>query len=185
MSHEVRGGSFKGIAYYNLSNGESGSANMAGTLTGLNPSKDEVRNRVSNLTYSVVMFLRTGLKQFNSNGRPFRSIGFGAGGVELPNAEQLWHWQKNVDLAELDLVAAFAESAKYPETMRNNGFAKLPDFTQDEVKLQALQNLVGQTYFVPRRNGQGWKPMSKRLSFADDVVKLENEIKSGNPPADW
>tara|TARA_R110000850_G_scaffold8981_4_gene33027 strand:+ start:571 stop:1476 length:906 start_codon:yes stop_codon:yes gene_type:complete len=185
LSDEVLDGKYSMRASYRLSNGQTGNGNRSGEAKGENPSSDAVRQRVGNLSHSVILYKRNKFKQFNQNARPFRRDGIGAGGIETPSSEQFWNWHSSVDQAVSELDLLYTEAKKYPELLRSKGFASLPDFTADQIKLQAIQSVVAQSYFVPLRNGKGWKPMTDRLLFADDVLSMELDIQSGNPPQGW
>ncbi|MCF6445926.1 hypothetical protein [Nereida sp. MMG025] len=185
ITNNVMGGTYQARFTYRLSNNQTGNAQRSGDLTGENPTPQDVRARLSNLTYDVLVYLSNEFKQFNSNGMPRTANGFGVGGLNTPEAKDLWDWKHNLDTAVVSFDAAFAAAELYPERMRNSGFPNVPDFSADERKRHALQSLVGEPYYIPTRVGKGWEPMRKRLSFADDVMKIETDVAAGNPPANW
>lgn len=179
------GGDYQANFSYRFTNGQIGTDQRSGFLGGENPTHDAVRLRAANPKYAGLLHLGNGFVHFNANGRPRIAAGFGIGGLDDPSSTDLWNWEQNLDRAVAEFDARFAEAEKYPEMMRQLGFSAMPDFTSDELKLHALQSLVGQPYFVPARGGSGWVPMRNRLPFADDVVQIAADVAAGNPLAGW
>jgi len=184
ISNDVRGGNINLRITYAMTNGQNGTETKSLAITGENPTKDQIRAEINNLTYAVVFHHLSNLEQFK-NGHPKLTRGFGVGALSAPNASDIWNWKRGVTLRKAGLDIAFSNAKNHPANMRNSGFANLPDFTEEQVKLQALQYIVGQDYFIPNASGNGWVEAKPRRPFADKIVQIEKDIQAGNPPNGW
>lgn len=185
MDGKVVGGNVVTNVVARTSTGDTSSGQKAETFLGNNPLNDDVRKYLANPTYAVVVYDRSRFRQFGADGKPNVGKGFGVMQIAPTDAEQPWHWKRNVDAGRAQLDKAWAEAKAYPAKMRANGYPKIPDFSTKELKLFALQSLVGEQYYVPNTNGRQWMPNNKRSDYADRLVKLEAEVAQGKPPADW
>jgi hypothetical protein len=185
MDGKVVGGNVFTNVVARISTGETSSGQKAETFLGNNPANDDVRKYLANPTYAVVVYDRSRFKQFASDGKPNVGKGFGVMQIAPADAEQPWHWKRNVDAGRAGLDAAWAAAKAYPAKMRANGYPKIPDFSAKELKLFALQSLVGEQYYVPNTNGRQWIPNNKRSDYADRLAKIEADVVAGKPPADW
>lgn len=167
------------------SNGQTGGKQDIQFFIGTNPENKTVRDVIANLTYSVVAFDRSQFKQFATDGQPAFKDGFGVFALNAPNAEQVWNWRMNVAQGVMDINAQWAKAKAYPAKMRQTGFPRLPDFTDRELKLFALQSLVGELYFVPNEGKRQWIPNRQRSNYADRLVKIEKDVAEGRPPQGW
>jgi hypothetical protein len=173
--------------YAVLDNGQRDKApDTPGNFLGNNPSNDSVRVAIANPTFSAIVYDRSKFKQFRPDGSPNFGGGFGVMKLSSPDSEQIWHWRRNVDAGKSLLDATWVAARGYPAKMRQSGFPKIPDFTAEQLKLFALQSLVGEVYFVPNRAGNQWiRNTASKSDYADRIVKLEKDVASGKPPADW
>ena len=185
MDGKVVGGNVVTSVVARISTGQASSAQKNETFLGNNPANDDVRKYIANPTYAVVAYDRSRFRQFGADGKPTIGKGFGVMQIAPADAEQPWHWKKNVDAGRAQLDKAWAEAKAYPAKMRASGYPKIPDFNAKELKFFALQSLVGEQYYVPNTNGRQWIPNNKRSDYADRLVKLESEVAAGKPPADW
>lgn len=185
MGGKIIGGNVAIAATGRLSDGRVDTGGRADSSFGNNPNNSDVRSVIGNPTYAVVAYDRSKFKQFGANGLPGFDKGFGVMRLEAPDAEQVWHWRRNVDGGKAVLDAAWAAARSYPEKMRKSGYPKLPDFSERETRLFALQSLVSEAYFVPNANGRQWIPNKNRSNYADRLVEIEEAVASGKPPADW
>lgn len=182
---KIVGGNVSATATVVLSNGASHSDKKTDVYWGNNPATKDVRALIANPTYAVVAYDRSKFRQFDANGRPVFNKGFGVMLLSAPDAEQVWHWRRNVAEGKPKLDAAWAGARTYPDKMRKNGYPKLPDFSAKEHRLFALQSLVGELYYVPNTNGSQWIPNPKRSDYADRLARIEDAVAAGKPPADW
>lgn len=185
MDGKVLGGSVATSATARLSDGRTASAQQADTFLGNNPANADVRAAIGNPTYSVVAYDRSRFKQFGPDGRPVFVKGFGIMQVVSPDAEQVWHWKRNVEAGKQSLDAAWKEAGAYPAKMRASGYPRIPDFSGKEQRMFALQSLVGEFYYVPNTNGRQWIPNKGRSDYADSLARLESDVAAGKPPSDW
>jgi hypothetical protein len=181
----ILGGNVSGVATVRLSNGVTHSDRKVDTYWGNNPATKDVRTLIANPTYAAVAYDRSRFRQFDASGRPVFNKGFGVMLLPAPDAEQVWHWRRNVADGKARLDAAWAGARMWPDKMRKNGYPRLPDFSGNELRLFALQSLVGELYFVPNTNGRQWIPNPKRSDYADRLAKIEDAVAAGKPPADW
>lgn len=185
MGGKILGGNIAVSATARLSDGRVDSKGQTDSSFGNNPNNSDVRSAIGNPTYAVIAYDRSKFKQFGANGLPSFDKGFGVMRLEAPDAEQVWHWQRNVDGGKAVLDAAWTAARSYPEKMRKNGYPRLPDFGEKETRLFALQSLISETYFVPNANGRQWIPNKNRSDYADRLVGIEEAVAAGKPPADW
>ncbi len=182
---KIVGGNVSATATVTLSNGATHSDRKTDVYWGNNPAAKDVRSLIANPTYAAVAYDRSKFKQFDANGRPVFSKGFGVMLLPAPDAEQVWHWRRNVTDGKAKLDAAWAGARTYPDKMRKNGHPKLPDFSAKELRLFALQSLVSELYYVPNTNGRQWIPNPKRSDYAERLARIEDAVAAGQPPADW
>ncbi len=185
ISDAVLGGDVRLSLNYRMSNGQAGPDGKTLTVVGAALDPATVRADIRNPTYEAAIYHMSRFQQFASDGWPLAGQGFGVGALGAPDAAQMWNWKANLAVRIAGLDAAFARAAAHPATMRAAGFVDLPDFTPEQAKLQALQSLVGQDYFLPAPTGGGWQAIPTRLPFADDIVRTEAEVAAGNPPPGW
>ena len=185
MDGRIVGGNVIVVVTAKRSDGTIDTGSESGVILGTNPLSADVRTVIGNPTYSVVTYDRSKFRQFAADGRPLFDKGFGVMRLKSPDAEQVWNWKRNIEAGKFQLDAAWAGAKTYPAKMRSAGFPKLKDFTVAELKLFALQSLVGEFYYVPNKRGRAWVPNDKRSDYADRLQKLEVEVAAGKTPADW
>lgn len=185
ISDNVLGGDVRLSLNYRMTNGQAGSDGKALTVVGAALDPATVRADIRNPTYEAAVYHLSRFQHFASDGWPLVAQGFGVGALGAPDAGLMWNWKANLAARVALLDTAFAQAAAHPASMRAAGFVDLPDFTPDQIKLQALQSLVGQDYFLPAPTGGGWQAVPTRLSFADDIARTEADVAAGNPPSGW
>lgn len=185
LDGRVLGGTAQISVTARLSDGRTASSQKTVEMFGNNAGNDVIRQEIANSTYSAVAYDRSRFKQFAADGKPQFNAGFGVMRLTAPDAEQVWHWRRNVQAGKILLDQAWADAKAYPQKMRQNGFPRIPDFTARELKLFALQSLAAELYYVPNTNGRQWIPNKAKSDYADKLLKIETEVAAGRPPADW
>jgi len=159
-----------------------------GVITAENPTKKQVKDQSGNLAVSVISYVLTRFVQFDG-GYPKvipspRGYRFGASGLINPDFNQIWNWRKNIDAGRIEYEGVLCQALKYPEDMRQNGYPRLKNFTEQQAALETFERIGSfQNYWVPGRSG--WRKNPRATGFADKCLKVYKAVKKGKPPQDW
>ncbi len=173
---------------YSLTNGQSGSKSFGGRITGENPTKDMVKNKCGSVPMAVLAYLLSGFRQFDAHGSAFvtKRLGqtcFGLLAIPSPTAAQIWNWKSNIERGEQLYQEAHTSALAYPQEMRDAGH-KVDDFDRKQLALETYQRFgTSRSYWVP--GVQGWIPSPAGGAFAEGCLKVEQDVRAGNPPAGW
>jgi hypothetical protein len=157
------------------------------SIRGVNPTKAEVKDRLSGINAQVTAYRESRFRQFDTSGLPLFGPpnGFGIMQLDTPaaTARQVWDWKTNVD-AGIALFSAKANDARtYPARVRQK-YPDASDFTSAQLRLETYQRYNGGAYWKWDDINKAWVK-SPPNSYADESVSIETAVMSGNPPADW
>ncbi|MFA5832566.1 MAG: hypothetical protein WDA22_03710 [Bacteroidota bacterium] len=163
-------------------------------ITGLNPSKDEVKSGLS-LEEQVIVYKESKPKwhHFKSDGFPIFGIPHGYGLMQIDNPratdEQVWNWKANRTAGK----TLFEEKKRMAAAHLRNVKKKYPsaNFTQQEQLTEEFQLYNGQYYWVwtvtdeESKSGQWTKNSKLNRDYGGDAIQIYNAVTGGHPPAGW
>lgn len=165
------------------------SKDLTGTvdIRGINPSKETVKNSLSQIELLVIGYQESKFRQFDSDGLPTFGAPHGFGIMQLdtppPTASQIWNWKENVDagIALFNKKASHAKS--YPERIRKI-YPDVKDFDDTQLKLETYQEYNGGNYWEWDDIKKLWTKVTES-NYADDCLNTENLVTAGNFPSEW
>jgi hypothetical protein len=167
-------------------------ASDSSVVTGINPTKAEVKARLAELRFQVLAYKESRFQQFNAQGMPkANKVSKDFGIMQLhqttntPTARQIWDWKQNVDAG----VALFRSKEpivrQHFKNIRDE-YPDAPELTADQLKLAYYQYYNGGFYWKWNNVAKAWQKMSAAATkYADDCLRVENLVRAGTPPADW
>lgn len=194
---EIRGGTYQAIFYatvkyrgYSRWETESSGPSIR-SIGAVSPAKARVRQYLNDVHLESVVYLRSRFIQF-VNGDPDFDSGFGLYRLKNPTAQEIWSWKQNADNARADFAARKTKAAQIPEDFRRQDpqtYAGLPDFTEEQITLEALQSYGSGSFFKPKRpNPQTewtWTQNQANDGFGERCMTIVKRVAEGNEPPDW
>ncbi len=196
----LQGGAVTCIAYADVRNNYSGqverfsSAPIYWNIKANQPKGELIRSLSTKAELSVLMYVKSSFSIFNSDGWPAFDKGFGLLRNIQPTALQIWNWKKDIEAATAEFKSHEDKVKNIPQELRNsdpNKYAKLPDFTKEQIKIETWQSFGTGLYYKPVQytvifiKKWRWEPAEENDGFANTCLKLEKEILSGKPPVNW
>ncbi|HUI30427.1 MAG TPA: hypothetical protein VLX91_09440 [Candidatus Acidoferrales bacterium] len=174
-------------------------------ITGLNPTKEQVKNGLST-EEQVIVYMESRPKwhhfikdhDFPIFGRPH---GYGLMQLDTPPAtdEQVWNWKENRAEGQRRFAEKKGLAAAHPSKVRRRSGAcrYATDFTQQEYLTEAFQLYNGYYYWIwhprfawaPMLGGYWEKDPNLGVRYGRDyggpAIEIYNDVVNGNPPSGW
>lgn len=162
------------------------------TILAKQPAKKNVRTLLTTDYLKAIIYKRSAFEQFTPQGEPIFKNGVGLYQIQNPSIAEIWNWKSNAAHAITDFENRKTMSSKIPEKYRTDNpelYKNLPDFTSQQIDLEALQSYGSGNYYTPKRSGlsRNWKWVSGAPNdgFADSCLVLLKEVASGKLPVGW
>jgi hypothetical protein len=156
-------------------------------IRGKNPTKEIIRDRLNNIELQVTAYRESRFRQFDQEGKPLFGApnGFGIMQIDNPPATitQIWNWQLNIDAGKALWAQKTKDAETYPSRVRTQ-YPSATDFTPDELKLETYQRYNGGAYWKWDDQAKKWVK-SPPNNYAEESIRIESLILSGNIPNDW
>lgn len=161
-------------------------------ILGTQPNKEQVHSAL-NLPYlSAVVYLKSQFMQFTKDGTPTFDKGWGMYRIENPSAIQIWSWKENIASAKFDFEIRKKRVSEYPAQLRASNpelYKKLPDFTEKQIELEALQSYGSGLYYIPKQatitRKWVWVRNPKDDGYADKCLAILANVSQGKFPEGW
>ncbi|MFM2017541.1 MAG: hypothetical protein RL007_1197 [Bacteroidota bacterium] len=142
---------------------------------------------------AIVAYLKSKFSLFNEQNFPVFENGFGLFRTEPADPGHIWNWKNNLAHNTSDYIARKAKVKRIPEELRSSNpslYKRLPDFTEEQLKIETWQSYGTGAYYKPERSGfifksWNWIPAGGNDGFADACKTLEVQVAQGNPPVNW
>lgn len=159
----------------------------AGTTKGKNPTKEIIRDQISNIEFQVTAYRKSQFRQFGSEGNPLFGPpnGFGIMQIDNPPAtiQQIWSWQANIVAGNALFEQKSRDAKSYPSRVRNQ-YPEATDFTEKELKLETYQRYNGGAYWKWHDTSKKWQA-SPPNNYANESLAIEERILAEDFPSDW
>jgi len=156
-------------------------------IRGKNPTKELILGRLVNIELQVTAYRESRFRQFDQAGKPLFGApnGFGIMQIDNPPATitQIWNWQSNIDAGRTLWAQKAKDAVTYPSRVRKQ-YPKATEFTPEELKLETYQRYNGGAYWKWEDRTKKWVN-SPPNNYANESIRIENLILSGNLPNDW
>jgi len=194
---ETRGGTISYIGHVTYQQRGYGRQTIHSTpvskfIIGSQPPKAEIRKYLNDDLLSVVVFKRSSFEQFDPQGNPIFSSGFGLFRIPNPSAEQIWNWTKNAEFAKQELEQKKAIAKEIPSKLRMQdpvNYAGLPDFDAGQLLMEAVQSFGTGKYHKPKKSPLTqkwtWVKDSNNDGFAFSCEVMAKDVKNGKFPPGW
>jgi hypothetical protein len=163
-------------------------------ILGMNPTKQDIKNRIVDLQSQVIAFKESGFAQFGADNLPLFGPPNGFGVMQLdnsptPTARQIWDWMQNVDAGKAKFVAGQRTIGQHYANLIA-AHPQLAALTSDQIKFASYQYFNSGNngfYWIPNASFDGWVKNSSNTftAYGDDAVRIEGLVSSGTPPAGW
>lgn len=164
----------------------------AGKILAIQPNKEKVRKVLVHPYLSAIVYLKSQFEQFLTDGNPAYVNGFGLYRIAQATVPQIWSWKENAAYANADFEQRKKTAAAYPAELRASNptlYKNLPDFTEKQVELEALQSYGTGMYFIPKQatitRKWSWIRNPKDDGYADKCLAILADVAQGKFPTGW
>ncbi len=153
-------------------------------IVGENPSLPQIKAYSACRQSMVIAYIKSSCKMFDPSGYPYFDGGFGLAQLKAPSVQQLWSWRENMSGCAVQWLAKREQAIQRPARLRQSNFLKfksLPDFTDEQIELEAYAGFVNEQYYYPKargllKNQREWVPSKDKGEFADSCKEVERQI---------
>lgn len=156
------------------------------------PIKKNTRTLLKPDYLQAVVYKRSAFEQFTAQGDPIFQNGVGLYRIASPTVAEIWNWKSNAATALADFENRKTIASQIPANLRTENpdlYKNLPDFTLQQIELEALQSYGKGNYHIPKRSGlsRNWKWVigAPNDGFADSCLALLKDVASGKLPVGW